>query len=88
MCQVPPLYRSKYLAPIRRCALEGRPGVLPIIGRIGSDVRIPPLAHTPSKTPGMTRLFLSTVIWPRPPTPITTAVEPGPSRWSDRLTAW
>ena len=26
-------------------------------------------------------------IWPRPPAPITTAVEPGPSRCSDRLTA-
>jgi hypothetical protein len=26
-------------------------------------------------------------IWPRPPAPITTAVEPAPSRWSDRLTA-
>ena len=27
-------------------------------------------------------------IWPRPPAPITTAVESGPSRCSDRLTAW
>ena len=26
-------------------------------------------------------------IWPSPPAPMTTAVEPGPSRWSDRLTA-
>ena len=27
-------------------------------------------------------------IWPRPPAPITTAVEPGPSRCSERFTAW
>ena len=27
-------------------------------------------------------------IWPSPPAPITTAVEPAPSSWSDRLTAW
>ena len=26
-------------------------------------------------------------IWPRPPAPMTTAVEPDPSRWSERLTA-
>ena len=26
-------------------------------------------------------------IWPRPPVPITTAVDPGPSRWIERFTA-
>ena len=29
-----------------------------------------------------------TPIWPSPPTPITTATEPAPSRPSERLTAW
>ena len=27
-------------------------------------------------------------IWPSPPAPMTTAVEPGPSRCTDRFTAW
>src|SRR6185437_1430378 len=31
---------------------------------------------------------ICTARWPRPPAPITTAVDPGPRRWSDRLTAW
>jgi hypothetical protein len=31
---------------------------------------------------------ICTAMCPRPPTPITTAVDPGTSRWSERLIAW
>ena len=38
--------------------------------------------------PGRGRRRIWTAMWPRPPAPTTTAVEPGTSRGSDRFTAW
>ncbi len=31
---------------------------------------------------------ICTAVLPSPPTPMTTAVAPGSSKWSERLTAW